>query len=387
MAATVQAVTASPNTVASTGSVTYREAAPDELEGWDDLAVRAPGGHVLQSRAWADHRATKGWRPRFLRGDDGSAVLALTRPWPILGGASAYLPRGPVPTGDLHAAVARLDGATRWLAEHGHDVVASDAEVQSDGYAAAISGLGFNAIEEIQPSRHRLSVQLGPNADEEAIFANVSKSTRQRIQKAERDGLTIVRHDAAPPERPASVSSADDNLEFAEAAGKPDDAFERFHELAVQTADRRHFALGSKASFLDWTARAYASGFVVLLEALDEDGRPAAGLLLYRHGGRLSTVLSGDRPDSRERHPGAFHLLRWRAIQLAIREDATEMDLGGVDVAGARHEPKEGEPMFGLYQHKRSFGAEWVELPGAHEKVIRPMRYLAGRLAARVARR
>jgi lipid II:glycine glycyltransferase (peptidoglycan interpeptide bridge formation enzyme) len=62
------------------------------------------------------------------------------------------------------------------------------------------------------------------------------------------------------------------------------------------------------------------------------------------------------------------------------------MDLGGVDVAGARHEPKEGEPMFGLYQHKRSFGAEWVELPGAHERVIRPWRYAAGRVAARLLR-
>jgi lipid II:glycine glycyltransferase (peptidoglycan interpeptide bridge formation enzyme) len=62
------------------------------------------------------------------------------------------------------------------------------------------------------------------------------------------------------------------------------------------------------------------------------------------------------------------------------------MDLGGVDVAGARHEPKEGEPMYGLYQHKRSFGAEWIELPGAHERVIRPLRYTLGRVMARVAR-
>ena len=63
------------------------------------------------------------------------------------------------------------------------------------------------------------------------------------------------------------------------------------------------------------------------------------------------------------------------------------MDLGGVDVAGARHEPKPGEPMYGLYQHKRSFGAEWVELPGAHERVIRPARYFLGRIAARLVRR
>ena len=62
------------------------------------------------------------------------------------------------------------------------------------------------------------------------------------------------------------------------------------------------------------------------------------------------------------------------------------MDLGGADVAGARREPREGEPMWGLYQHKRSFGGEWLELTGAHERVLDANRYRLGRLAARVAR-
>ena len=62
------------------------------------------------------------------------------------------------------------------------------------------------------------------------------------------------------------------------------------------------------------------------------------------------------------------------------------MDLGGVDVPGARRPPVEGEPMYGLYEHKRSFGASWVELSGAHERVIRPRRYALGRAMARAAR-
>jgi lipid II:glycine glycyltransferase (peptidoglycan interpeptide bridge formation enzyme) len=62
------------------------------------------------------------------------------------------------------------------------------------------------------------------------------------------------------------------------------------------------------------------------------------------------------------------------------------MDLGGVDVAGSRREPREGEPMWGLYQHKRSFGAEWVELTGAYERVIDPMRYRLGRVASAAMR-
>ena len=62
------------------------------------------------------------------------------------------------------------------------------------------------------------------------------------------------------------------------------------------------------------------------------------------------------------------------------------MDLGGADVAGARHEPTEGDPMWGLYQHKRSFGGEWLELAGAHERVIDAGRYRIGRIAAKAAR-
>jgi lipid II:glycine glycyltransferase (peptidoglycan interpeptide bridge formation enzyme) len=221
---------------------------------------------------------------------------------------------------------------------------------------------------------------------EETALENVAKSTRQRIRQAERDGLAIVRHDQAATDGRLPSAGYED-------VGSPTESFEtaigRFHDLALQTADRRHFVLGSRASFLDWTTRAFGAGHLVLLLAVDDGGEagPVAGLMLYRQGGRLSTALSGDRPDARNKHPGAFHLLRWRAIQLAIREDALEMDLGGVDVAGARHEPKPGEPMYGLYQHKRSFGAEWVELPGAHERVIRPARYLVGRVAARLVRR
>ena len=109
--------------------------------------------------------------------------------------------------------------------------------------------------------------------------------------------------------------------------------------------------------------------------------------MLYRHGGRLSTVHSADAAAARRDHAGALHLLRWRAIQLALRDGCAEVDLGGVDVAGARREPRDGEPMYGLYQHKLSFGGRWLALTGAHERVIRPRRYAAGRLVSGVLRR
>ena len=61
------------------------------------------------------------------------------------------------------------------------------------------------------------------------------------------------------------------------------------------------------------------------------------------------------------------------------------MDLGGVDVPGARRRPEPGEPAYGMLTFKESFGARWIELTGAHERVLEPVRYGLGRVTARLA--
>jgi lipid II:glycine glycyltransferase (peptidoglycan interpeptide bridge formation enzyme) len=358
-----------------------RPANARELEVWDDLVVTPGGGHVYQSTAWARHRAASGWLPHHLVAADGSAVLALERRWPMIGGGSAYLPRGPIPAGDASAMAGRLTAFSGWLAGHGIDVVATDSEaLAATGYADRIQAVGFHAIEEIQPSRHRLAVALGSATGEEAALANVAKATRQRIRAAERAGTQIVRHDRI---RGAEAELGEG---FARPAEGAEAALGRFYDLLLETGERRHFTFGPRADYLAWWGSALAAGLLVLLEARSAEGDPLAGLVLYRHGGRLSTVHSGDHAGTRRSHPGSLHLLRWRAIQLAIREGCAEMDLGGVDVPGARRPPVEGEPMYGLYEHKRSFGATWVELAGAHEWVIGPRRYALGRALARAAR-
>ena len=361
-----------------------RDALPAELADWDAAAVEAPGGHVYQSRAWADHRRSSGWQPRFLVADDGGRALALTRRWSLLGGGSAYLPRGPVAMGAApealgHRQVAFADA----LAVEGIDVVAADPEVPSakGGFRTTITAAGFRPIEEIQPSRHRVTLPLGSGVDESAAFDGIAKSTRQRVRGAERDGVVVVRHDARRP-----PDGAGDG--FVGAAEPPGMALDRFYDLLLETGERRHFSFGPRGLFVGWWAAALDAGHLVYLEArvASAGGDPLAGLVLYRHGGRLSTVHSGDHAATRSTHPGALHLLRWRAIQLAVREGCNEMDLGGVDVAGARGEPHEGDPLYGLYQHKVSFGGHWLELTGAHERVYDAAGYRAGRIADRVAR-
>lgn len=362
-----------------------RDARPDELVDWDANTVDAPGGHVYQSRAWAEHRRVSGWAPRFLVTEDGGRVLALTRAWPAIGGGSAYLPRGPV-AGALAAGPAilaqRQIAVAEALAREGIDVVAADPEVPAPdaAFRRQILAAGFHPIEEIQPSRHRVSLPLGTGTDETSVFEGIAKSTRQRVRGAERDGVTVVRHDT----RLGPDGAGEGCIAPPESAHV---ALDRFYDLLLETGERRHFSLGPRIAFVGWWRAAHDAGHLVYLEArAGETREPLAGLILFRHGGRLSTVHSGDHATSRADHPGALHLLRWRAIQLAIREGCTEMDLGGVDVTGARDEPGEGDPLYGLYQHKRAFGASWLELTGAHERVFDSRGYALGRLTGRLAR-
>ena len=364
--------------------MSVREATAAELADWDRRAVHGPGGHVYQSRTWAEQRARLGWQPLHVMLDDDHPALVLRRPYPLIGGASAYVPRGPVvaPDQDPTVAAARVAALGEWLAARGVDVLATDAEVPAaaPAYGNALRAAGFHPIPEIQPSRHRVSVTLPADGDDAPVRAGLSKSTRQRISAAEGEHLVVRRHDTAGWD-------GDDPL-FERSARPLAEVLGGFASLLEGTGERRGFRFGPRKVFLDWWTAAHAAGLVVYLEAHDDADpeRVLGGLLLYRHGERLSTVHSADAPGVRDTHPGVMHLLRWRAIQLALREGRTEMDLGGVDIGPDHREPTKGDPMAGLYEHKRSFGAAWLEMTGAHERVIRPWRYAAGRVAARMAR-
>jgi len=364
------------------------ELAADALDDWDARTVDVPGGDLYQSRPWAEYRARHGWRPRFLGLDDGSRVLALQRPWAWIGGAGIYISRGPVTAGAApDVAAGRLVAVARWLALHGVDAVASDAEIPAGlGYEAALVGHGFHQIDELQPSRHRMRLLLPASATEDELLMATDMTTRQRIRGAMKKGLRVHCYDGPGRAAPGDGFAPVDDGEAAAGA-----ALDRLHGFVVGTGARRSFNVGAVAPFRDWGLTGLAAGRMVLLETVTPDGETLGSAMFYRHGGRLTYSHSGDRADLRRAWPGVAHLQLWRAIQLAHREGIGEVDLGGVDVAGARRVPLEGEPMYGLYAFKRSFGAEWLEQAGAFEWIPRPWRYglgrVTGRLAARVGRR
>ena len=329
---------------------------------WDDLTVAPPGGQVLQGAAWAVHRAASGWRPRYVRFEDGRAALLLTRRQSPFPGFLAYAPRGPISAGDAPEAVARRAIALAdWVRGRGGTILAVDPVLDADPiYDELLARAGFRETEEIQPSRHRMIVDLPADGDVEEAFRRLSKQTRQRVRAAEKAG-TLVEHDDAGTH------------------------LEGFGELVDAAAERKHFTFAAERGFVAWWRRVLATGQASFHVALN-DGQLLGGLLAYRQGGTWATAFSGDRADRRRDRPGTMHLLRWHLIEEATRQGLAWIDLGGVDTPGHRRLPEPGDPGHGLYEHKVGFGARWVESAAAHEAVLRSWVYRAG-LATRSLRR
>ena len=251
-----------------TGVVRPREATDAERADWDHRTVRTPGGHVYQSTVWAAQRSRLGWQPRFVMIDEDHPALVLLRPFPIVGGSSAYVPRGPVidpnhASDGGEAAADRVNALANWLVEAGVAVVATDAEVPAAdaAYGARLRRAGFHPIPEIQPSRHRVSLPLAQDTDDEAVRGTLAKSTRQRVSAAERDGVLVERHDRAGWE-------GMDGL-FERPARPPAEALDAFATLLEGTGERRGFRFGPRDVFLAWWAAALEAGMLVYLDARD----------------------------------------------------------------------------------------------------------------------
>jgi len=390
---TAPATEPAPESSPADGPVPAHLATAEELADWDAHAVASPNGHVYQSRAWADYRATHGWHTWHLAFDDGFRMLVLGRPRGSRGGGTAYASRGPIPEVDPMRNAQRAGAAAELLAAEGVDALTVDGEMPA---ATALGELfreaGFEPTDEEQPSRHRMDVRLGPddapNSDEKTIFTSFGATTRNLIRQADRHGLRVRRLDAGggreEEDAAASLLAEFDAVDLGD--GETVDAMLRtFYGMLDATAVRRRFALASEDKFLDWSRRGIAAGHTIYLQAEHPEDGPVAGASFYRHGHRLTYSLAGDRAELRRNYPGAVRLLVWRGIQIALDERRTTVDLGGVDTATFRAKPDKGDPTYGMYQFKESFGARWVELTGAHRKTMRPIASLAGRVLGKLA--
>ena len=318
----------------------------DAPAGWDEAAVRSPGGHVLQSAAWARIRQEQGWRPQFLRiGDPLPLALVLWRTLPA-GQRIAYVPRGPIV-----AAPAELPRALDALATLARDSRAIflkvDPELDPADAIGPLRRAGFRRAADIQPVLATLVLDLAP--DEDALLAAVNKDTRWSIRQTEKRGVAIR-----------------------EAAGEAD--LRALYDLYVATGRRAGFIIRTWDYYhAMWGTLVTAGHARVRLAELE--GRPVAGALTWRCGGR--EVYQSAATNDAGRSTYAAYGLLWRCIIEARRTGARAFDFGGIPVDVTRKD----DPMYGPYLFKKGFGGEPRRFVGAHDTVPRALAYAAYRVA------
>ena len=362
--------------------------APAELATGTPRTVDAPGGHVYQSRAWAEQRARLGWRPRFL-------VARRRRPASSPSSGRGRWSAAPAPT----------SRAARSPARRGRRRARGSGWSPSARPLAATGWTSWPPMPRSRPPTRRFAAairarRLPRRSRRSSRRATGSPRARRRRRRDAAFGRHREVHAPADPRRrgvgpgrraPRHAPAPAGRETCSRAPAEPlDDGARPLLRPAARDRRARRLHVRAARRVRGLVAAAHAAGLLVYLEARDgapsrTAARPASSCIATAAASRRSTRAIAPR---RARPiPGVLHLLRWRAIQLAIREGATRWTSAASTSAGARREPVEGEPMSGLYQHKRSFGAQWVEMAGAHERVIRPRRYARrARSTTRVAR-
>ena len=320
--------------------------------GWDDVAVRSPGGHVLQSAAWASIREAQGWRAEFLQlggapAPSGSPTPALPVAlvlWRSLPAAMclAYVPRGPIvgERSQLDAALASLASLAR---ERRAIFLKVDPEIDADVGAGPLRAAGFRRAQDIQPVIATLELDLVP--EEDALLAGLDKDTRWSVRQAEKRGVTV--RDA----------SGDSDLRA-------------LYDLYAETGQRAGFITRT----WDYYRRMWGTlvtGGHAKVRLAEKDGKPVAGALTWRCGER--DVYQSAATNDTGRSAYAAYGLLWRCIIEARKAGARRFDFGGIPVDLTRKD----DPMYGPYMFKKGFGGKPRRFVGAHDAVPNELAYRA----------
>jgi lipid II:glycine glycyltransferase (peptidoglycan interpeptide bridge formation enzyme) len=339
----------------SSRAVTTQASRPE----WDEL-VASLGGQPFQSWAWGELKSHFGWRPyRVTAGSGRATAQLLIRPYRGL--AVAYVPRGPVFSGETSVdeqlvkdiiQVARSQRAAFLRVEP--DVLEGDSG--ADSLRSSLGKLGFRTSDRTLQPHSTIRLDLTPAEDQ--LMAAFSKGHRADIRRAERDGVVIR---VGTPEADADV----------------------LHQMLVATNTRKSFGFHS-ASYYRQLLRDF--GDAARIQVAELDGKPIGASLVLAFGRHGTYLAAGSNAAGLEHR--AAHLLQWHAIRWARERGALTWDLWGIADARGRYElasaqksmkdtdlatleaAARSDPLDGVYRFKKGWGGEVVRTVPAFDRVF-----------------
>ena len=319
---------------------------------FDEFMAKSPKGHILQTWAWGDLKATTGWQPLrlavFENGRIAGAVSVLKRPLPMFGYCLFYASRGPV------LDIAREDVWERLLAEvkkqarlHKAAFLKIDPDVpsgdeawrramQKAGFVNAVKGEGFEGV---QP-RYVFRLDIRPDFD--TLLNNCQQKTRYNIRLAEKKGVRIE-SDCAKEALPV------------------------FYKILQETAQRDAFLIRSYAYYDHFYDILVPQGLASLFVAKFE-GEVIAGTLAFLLGDKCWYIYGASANRHRNKMPN--YLLQWEMIRWAKEHGCTMYDFRGVP-----GDVPEEHPLYGLVKFKKGFNGTYTQFIGEYDLIYRPLFY------------
>lgn len=302
---------------------------------WDRALLRQPGAGLLQSWRWGELQARFGWRIERLAFDGGSSgVCSLQLASGIVPGSRiAYLARGPaVGSATRAATLEAIDSGTRAAT-----VLRIEPPVPpEDPLVALLKERSFRPGPAVQPEA-TLLLDLTPEL--ESLRDAFKPKTRYNLSLAERRGVR--------------VRASRDVRTFA--------------TLSEQTARRQGISLPG-APYYQAALEVFDEDDGVRLYLAEHQGRPLAGIMVFRFGTTAYYLFGGSTEAGREMMPN--YLLHWTAMIDFRRLGCRTYDWWGIPA-----DPAPDHPWFGLYRFKTGFGGEKVVYAGLYQQVRSPGRW------------
>jgi peptidoglycan pentaglycine glycine transferase (the first glycine) len=286
------------------------------------------GGHLLQSWRWGEFKQRQGWTVERLHGANNAGtwmaqVLFKTHgPFTI-----AYIPRGPVMSGDHELVFPNMLTAMDIACRRRRAVALVMEPSQRFQLHGTYKQNGLvRWIKPLQPT----ATLFMPVLDDESMLQRMHHKTRYHVRLAKRQGISVSGH------RPNEVSIA------------------AFHRLLTETSRRNGIHLLPISYFMDMCS-ALGDDAEVLLGA--RDGQVVAGAIMVRFGTEANYLFAASSTEHRGQGAGA--LLVFASAQWARERGCSYVDLGNV----GNH---------GLRTFKTGFGGEIQEYLPPMERRYRP---------------
>lgn len=332
-----------------------RRATEQEIDDWNNLVSSNPdGGHLYQSKQWAQFKESGGWDPIYCVYEAAGRVVAfvlLKKPVSILGNIY-YCSKGPGFFRDFktdHDSKAHfmefMVDLKSFISKEDRSTILVKVEPQLElGQDIDLKTIGL--IKSKSDWQYSSTILVDISKPEDELLASLKQKTRYNIRLAERKGVKV------------------------EAREINDSNIELMYELMQETRKRGGYFLRPKEYFAEyWKLFSHAGNGQLLIASHDGD---TLGGVFAAVAGEYGYYKDGGSFDTK-RNLMAPYLLQWEAIKWAKSKQASKYDM--VSSPSNADIKDESHLQHGLYQFKRSFSEEITDFVGCWDLPIHQQKY------------